>query len=208
MVVNRPEICRYTVDEDGTPFCGNAPKTPTAMAGKYCDQCGGLLQRTEPELVKEDDPFEQPGAEEIASRMDFGRSTGVDTTEIKPAPEWTELNPMLAWEAGKAGVHLEREAGVEIHLAEQKTVYERILLAGHGARLIQALLDRDRIIAQMSREVANGKMGGTLLREFVRACLADADRASDPQKLQDFLEQKLGAAKADRRQLREKGTTL
>lgn len=202
----RPEYCRYTLDEDGTAFCQHQPTMPTG-AGPFCDKCGG--QHLKPgEAPPQTSPFEQPTTEEIAQRMDYGKSTGVDTTEIRPAPEWTELNPMLAWEAGKAGVHLERDAAIEIHLAEQKTVYERIWLEGGGKALIQALLDRDRIIAQFGREIANGKMGGNLLREFVRAALASADRASDPVALQKFLEEKLGASKADARQLRLKGTTL
>ncbi len=127
--------------------------------------------------------------------------------DAQPAPAWTELNPLLAFEAGKSSIQLDRTAAVEILLVEQKAIYER---AGRAdlQLLVQACLDRDRIIAQMGREIAEGKIGGRMLREFVRAALASADRAADPQKLQDFLEKALGAEPADRRQLKLKGTTL
>jgi len=37
----RPERCLYTVDEDGTPWCGNDRKQTTSLNGAYCEACGG-----------------------------------------------------------------------------------------------------------------------------------------------------------------------
>lgn len=157
-----------------------------------------------------DDFVDAPLPAQQATEEDLADALAADHTgdHLLPAPEWTALNPFLAFEAGKADIELERGVAVELHLVEQKVVYERFLAAGKGDLLVQALLDRDRVIAQMGREIANGKTGGRLLREFVRAALASAERLQDPQRLQDFLEEALGAETADRRQLRLKGTTL
>jgi hypothetical protein len=158
-------------------------------------------------------PPTQPTPEEIEAALGSAVSDqlplpeGGEVPDIRPAPEWTELNPMLAFAAGKESIQLERAANVEIHLAEQKVVYERVLRENPG-KLVDALLDRDRIIAQVGREIADGRMGGKMLREFVRAALASADRAADPVAVQKFMEQALGAEKADLRQLKLKGTTL
>lgn len=193
---------------------------PVPHQDMICDDCFADTVKAvgdpDPRLTHPEPPTEaeiaaslaDTASRETARKLEHGESTGVDTTEIRPAPAWTELNPMLAFAAGKESIQLERAASVEIHLAEQKVVYEKVLANGGGADLVQALLDRDRLIAQVGREIADGRMGGKMLREFVRACLSSADRAQDPQQLQSFLEEVLGAAKADRRQLKLKGTTL
>lgn len=200
---------------------GSPPPTPdgndvAGIAGSVDAKTGDATasvsgQPSHPEPPTEEEiaaALADAASRETAATLEHGESTGVDTTEIQPAPAWTELNPLLAFEAGKHSIELERAASIEIHLAEQKVTYEKVLASGRTDLIVQALLDRDRLLAQVGRQIADGRMGGKMLREFVRACLSSADRAADPQALQTFLEEVLGAQKADRRQLKQRGTTL
>lgn len=104
--------------------------------------------------------------------------------------------------AARHGLDLERGDAIAKQLGEQKLVYE----TATREQLIDACLDRDAVIANLSRQVADGRLGGRLLREFVRGILQAHD-IGDRQYIEDRLRE-LGAENASRRQIALKGTTL
>lgn len=114
------------------------------------------------------------------------------------------LSPALAFDMGRRSVQLEQSQVLDEHLGEQKLVYE----SATKDELVQACLDRDRVIAQIGRDLYTGKGGTALLREFVRAQLYAAERGS-PEAIQKMLQDMFGSQmKADARQLRERGHML
>lgn len=103
---------------------------------------------------------------------------------------------------GALTLRSEHFEAVEDLVSRQREVYQRATKED----LIEALCARDRQLAQEGRQLADGRIGGRLLREFVRGVLAAAD-SKDPQRMEKVL-QALGAEPADARQLKLHGTTL
>jgi hypothetical protein len=99
----------------------------------------------------------------------------------------------------------DRAASVEALLTEQEHTYRRVLERSGPEPLIAALLERDRHLAQMGRQLADGRTAGRLLREFVRAVLARADLNAGSE-VERILGE-LNAEQADARQLRLHGST-
>lgn len=103
---------------------------------------------------------------------------------------------------------------MDAFLEQQKEAYQE-----HSKEeLIEALIDRDRQLASEGRALADGRIGGRLLREFVRGVLYRADNAEIAGVKQALLTGKvgaidqvlkaLGAEEADARQIRLHGHTL
>lgn len=114
----------------------------------------------------------------------------------------TMPSAMDVWMAAQQGLTLERSAAIDQQVGENQVIYEK----ADRQMLLDALADRDRTIAQLSRQLADGKMTGNYLRELVRGLLMNAD-----EKTLAAIERVLaltGAEPADARQLKLKGTTL
>lgn len=117
------------------------------------------------------------------------------------------LSPQEVLRLGALTLQAESSEAVERLLEDQETSY-RVALQRHGPEvLIEALRDRDRLLANQGRQIADGRTGSRLLREFMRAALYKAGGRPDEQAVQRVLEQ-FGAEGADARQLRLHGSTL
>lgn len=121
------------------------------------------------------------------------------------------LTPTEIRRIGAFQVEEERSLGVDQFVEEQRRVYETC----SKEQLLEALLDRDRTTALEGRQLADGRIGGRLLREFVRGTLNMADaaalrRAGDGTQAGtvEKLLSALGAEPADLRQIKQAGTTL
>lgn len=128
-----------------------------------------------------------------------------------PAPK--ALKPDSLLRLGAATLEAERSLAVEELLDDQEATYRRILATEGPEPLIEALLDRDRLLANQGRQLADGRMGSRLLREFVRAVLYQAEAGAGGGKgqarlLVDQVLQRLGGEVADARQVRMHGSTL
>lgn len=136
---------------------------------------------------------------------------------LAPPPELPKaLAPAEILRLGALTLQSERSQAVEDLLEEQHAAYQTIARQKHGvALLIHALLDRDRQLAQMGRQIADGRTASRMLREFVRGLLQTADYravlavgdATKTGQIEKVLEA-LGAEPADLRQLRLHGSTL
>lgn len=104
---------------------------------------------------------------------------------------------------GALTLQTERSDAVERHLLDQHHAYD------HATRedLIETLLDRDRQLLVEGRRLADGTIGGRVLREFMRASLYASGGKANPQMVERVL-QTLGAEPADARQLQLHGSTL
>jgi hypothetical protein len=113
------------------------------------------------------------------------------------------LSPGEILRLGALTLQAERSDSVEHLLMEQRYLYEQ----ARREDLIQALLDRDRQLANMGRQVADGRSATRLLREFMRAALYQAGGKADPLIVEQTLT-RLGAEPADQRSLALHGSTL
>ncbi len=113
------------------------------------------------------------------------------------------LSPAEVLRLGALTLQAEQSEAVEHLLMEQRYVYER----ASKEDLIDALLARDRQLANLGRQVADGRTASRLLREFMRAALYVAGGKADARQVEETLN-KLGAEPADLRQLKEYGSTL
>jgi hypothetical protein len=120
---------------------------------------------------------------------------------VPPKPK--VLSPEEILRLGALTLQAERSDAVNDLLMEQHEVYKQ---ASKG-ELIQALLDRDRQLANMGRQIADGRSATRLLREFMRAALYSADGHRDPALVEQAL-LKMGAEPADARTLALHGSTL
>ena len=134
---------------------------------------------------------------------------------LAPDPEPPKaLTPQQLHRLGALTLQDERSDAVESLLTDQEAVY-RDMLRRNPEELVTTLLERDRLLANQGRQMADGRMGARLLREFVRGALHLADHASlrrvgDGTKagsIEKVLEA-IGAEPADLRTLRLRGTTL
>lgn len=131
---------------------------------------------------------------------------------LAPPPEPPKaLSPAEILRLGALTLQAERSEAVEQLLMEQEQtyleIYQKLGPASGVKALVAALLDRDRALANMGRQVADGRTASRLLREFMRAALYASGGRPDAQMVERALE-KLGAEPADMRQLRLHGSTL
>ncbi len=163
-----------------------------------------------PPPVAEPDPVgppTQPTTEELAAKLsetvlEEAETERLVTERLRQLGEQKMPTAIDIFHKSKGDLEVERSSLIAMHLGEQTLIYER----ASRQDLIDALVDRDHLILQLGRQVQEGKLGGRLLREFVRGILTAADKGS-PEQIERVLRQ-LGAEPADSRQLRLKGTTL
>lgn len=125
------------------------------------------------------------------------------TTALEaPPPKPKILSQMEIRRIGAMQVEDLKDEALDKFVEQQREVYQEV----SRAELIETLLDRDRQLALEGRQLADGRIGGRLLREFVRGILSGLD-SKDPQKIERML-LGMGAEPADLRQLRKQGTTL
>ncbi len=131
---------------------------------------------------------------------------------LAPPPEPpATLSSQAILRLGALTLKGEQSQAVEHLLDQQQAVYQQT----SKEELVRTLLDRDRQLAQMGRQIADGRVASRMLREFVRGLLNLADyptvkRVGDATKtgqIERVLEA-LGAEPADLRQLRLHGSTL
>lgn len=147
------------------------------------EQHNGEQEPQEPEVVALDDP-------------------SVPYSLVPVPPTRAPLSPSEIRRIGALQVEDQTDQALEQFLEEQKIGY----LEQSKENLIAALLDRDKTLALEGRQLADGRIGGRLLREFVRGVLHSLD-SKDPRKIEKML-QALGAEPADRRQIALHGHTL
>lgn len=115
------------------------------------------------------------------------------------------LNPEQVRRLAAMQVIDEQGAAVTAFLADQKAAYEQ----AEKGQLVEALLDRDRQLATEGRQIADGRMGSRLLREFVRATLNLVEHRDLPIETRvNKLLTAMGAEPADARQIQLRGHTL
>ncbi|HXU05429.1 MAG TPA: hypothetical protein VN903_30935 [Polyangia bacterium] len=103
------------------------------------------------------------------------------------------------FQLGMHNYEIERTELVTQHLEAQRD----LLKLASKADLVEAVVDRDRLLAQMGRELADGRMAGRQLKELLRGTLHGASMGG---KLPMAIEQMLvaaGAPSSDLRQLRQ-----
>lgn len=120
----------------------------------------------------------------------------------RPAPP-VPLAPEALLRLGALTLEQEQSDAVEKHLAEQQAIYQDAT----REELLKALEDRDRLLLQQGRQMADGRTASRLLREFMRASLYRAGGMPNVQAVQKVIEQ-FGAEGADARQLKLHGSTL
>ena len=113
------------------------------------------------------------------------------------------LSPAEILRLGALTLQAEQSEAVEHLLMEQRHAYEN----APREDLIDALLARDRQLANLGRQVADGRTASRLLREFMRAALYVAGGKADARQVEETLN-RLGAEPADARQLKQYGSTL
>lgn len=112
------------------------------------------------------------------------------------------------WEAARQGLELDKSLAVQQQLGANRLAYENPTVTKED--LIQACLDRDRIIMQLSRDVSEGKLGGRLIGEFVRGILYQMEAAGqrvDRLRIEEVVRE-IGGLPTDRRMIKGKGTGL
>lgn len=173
--------------------------------GDFCLVCGGGPAAT---------MHDRPGP---LARGTFDLTTAPDPDAVALAtpPVVEALSSQEMLRLGALSLQEEQSEAVEQLLTDQQATYQEILRTQGGGALLRVLMDRDRQLAGMGREIATGRTAGRLLREFVRGVLAHADmtslrRVGDATKggtIEGIL-QALGAEPADLSQLRKSGSTL
>lgn len=117
------------------------------------------------------------------------------------------LAPEALLRLGALTLQSEQSAAVEQLLDEQELAYQ-IALEKYGPRgLITALRDRDRLLLNQGRQMADGRTAGRLLREFMRAALYTAGGKPQIEAAEAAI-RRLGGEEADARQLKLHGSTL
>lgn len=122
------------------------------------------------------------------------------------------LSPEEIRRIGALQVKQNRDLAMEQFCREQRATYVQM---GKDT-LVDLLVERDRGLASEGRALADGRIQGRILREFVRGVLHMADHAAlrriegDPTKtsLVERLLKAMGAEPADARQLKLHGTTM
>lgn len=142
---------------------------------------------------------------------DYAPLTDADWALAPPKAEPKTLTPTEIRRLGAMQVADIRDDLMEQFCDQQRLTYEQL----PKERLVQLLVERDRGLAAEGRALADGRIQGRLLREFVRGVLNYADHAALRKvgdgtrtgKIEEILKA-LGAEPTDLRQLRLHGTTL
>lgn len=120
-------------------------------------------------------------------------------------PEARPLPAAQVLRLGALTLEQEQSVAVERLLEDQRAMYED---CSKGA-LIEALLDRDRLLAHQGRQIADGRTVGRIAREMIRAALYSAGGRPDAQAVQRAIEAFDPAEReVDARQLKLHGSTL
>jgi hypothetical protein len=122
------------------------------------------------------------------------------------------LTPEEIRRIGALQVKNNRDLSMEQFCDEQRRTYEQL----SKEELINLLVERDRGLAAEGRALADGRIQGRILREFVRGVLHMADhsalrsieRDGTKTSLVERLLLAMGAEPADARQLKLHGTTM
>ena len=117
------------------------------------------------------------------------------------------LAPEALMRLGALTLQTERSDAVEQQLSDQQIAYEEALRLHGPQGLITALLERDRLLLNQGRQMADGRMAGRLLREFMRAALYTAGGKPQIEAAEAAIK-RLGGEEADARQLKLHGSTL
>lgn len=124
------------------------------------------------------------------------------------APLARPLPPEQVLRLGALTLEQEKSAAVDALVEDQRATYERC----SKEALIDALLDRDRLLAHQGRQIADGRTVSRIAREMVRAALYSAGGRVDRDAVQRAIDS-FGAGDpahevADARQLKLHGSTL
>ncbi len=117
------------------------------------------------------------------------------------------LSPSTLLKLGALTIEVEKSEGLEKHLDDQRIAYEEALARYGPQGLITALLERDRMLLEQGRTIADGRMLSKLTRELVRAALYSQGGRPDVAAVERAL-QAFGSEPADLRQLALHGSTL
>lgn len=122
-------------------------------------------------------------------------------------PKVEILAPTTLLKLGALTLQTEQSQAVDGHLADQEIAYREALERYGPEGLITALLERDKLLLNQGRTIADGRMLSRLTRELVRAALYSQGGRPDVAAVQKALEG-FGAEPADLRQLARHGSTL
>jgi len=115
------------------------------------------------------------------------------------------LSPQEVLRLGALTLQAESSEAVEKLLENQREVYKNY----PKAALIEALVDRDRLLANQGRQIADGRTVSRIAREMVRAALYSAGGRPDAQAVQRAIESFGGDVEVvDARQLKLHRSTL
>lgn len=117
------------------------------------------------------------------------------------------LAPVTLLKLGALTLQTEQSHAVDGHLADQELAYREALERYGPEGLITALLERDKLLLNQGRTIADGRMLSRLTRELVRAALYAQGGRPDVAAVQKALEG-FGAEPTDLRQLALHGSTL
>lgn len=115
------------------------------------------------------------------------------------------LSPQEVLRLGALTLQAESSEAVERLLEDQREVY----LTSSKPALVEALLDRDRLLANQGRQIADGRTVSRIAREMVRAALYSAGGRPDAQAVQRAIDSFGGELEVvDARQLKLHGSTM
>ncbi len=117
------------------------------------------------------------------------------------------LPPEQLLRLGALTLQTEQSAAVEAHLDDQRIAYEEALRIHGPQGLITALLERDRVLLNQGRTLADQRAASRLLREFMRGALYSAGGKPQIEAAEAAI-RRLGGEEADARQLKLHGSTL
>lgn len=123
----------------------------------------------------------------------------------RPQPQI--LAPEAVMRLGALTIQTEQSQAVEHHLDDQRIAYEEALRLHGPQGLITALLERDRLLLNQGRTLADQRAASRLLREFMRGALYTAGGKPQIEAAEAAIK-RLGGESADARQLKLHGSTL
>lgn len=121
------------------------------------------------------------------------------------------LPPEQMLRLGALTLEQEQSQAIERHLEDQEIAYREALARYGPEGLITALLERDRLLLNQGRQIADGRTISRIAREMVRAALYSAGGRPDVQAVQRVIDQFEGREAleiVDARQLKLHGSTL
>ena len=119
-----------------------------------------------------------------------------------PAAPIVGLPPEQLRRLGALTLQEDRSEAVEQHVTLQRHAYE----GATKAQLIETLIARDRELMEQGKRLADGTIGGRVLKETMRAALYHAD--GQVARVEEILTNMMGAEPSDRRALGRHGSML